>query len=307
MKEDLWQKNAPLGALSWFRCGGSADTLFYPANTKALAAFLAAPEGQKITILGAMANTLIRDGGVEGVTVRLGRGFSIITQEESDILYVGAGALNGTVAAAAARAGIGGFAFLSGIPGTIGGALRMNAGAYGSDMATIVIEVYALNLMGQPTTLTPWDMGFGYRTTSAPKDLIFTGALLRGTIQESPACIWKHMEAIKHKRLETQPIRERTSGSTFANPSDTECETAGLPPGTRAWQVIDRVGGRGLRVGGAMMSVQHCNFMVNTGTATATDLENLGQEIRRRVYESLGLSLRWEIECIGRGLAQKGA
>lgn len=304
-------ESAPLGARSWFRCGGTADRLFWPDDSGDLATFLAenpplAPpctqrgEGAAgITVLGAMANTIVRDGGVAGTTIRLGRGFAAVERADGAVLRVGAGALNGTVAAAAAKAGIGGLAFLTGIPGTIGGALRMNAGAYGTEMAEIVAEVHAITRDGRPCTLTPAEMGFTYRATAAPAGLIFTGALLKGAARPA-ASIWAEMDAIKRQRLATQPIRERTGGSTFANPSAAECAAAGLPEGTKAWEVVDRMGGRGLAIGGARMSDQHANFMVNTGAATATDLEALGEDIRRRALDALGLDLRWEIKRIGR-------
>jgi UDP-N-acetylmuramate dehydrogenase len=293
----VWRTKAPLGAASWFRCGGTAQRLFLPPDDAALEAFLtqnAAP----VTILGAMANTIIRDGGVPGVTIRLGPGFADVTHIDTCQIRAGAGALNGTIAAAAAKAGIGGLAFLSGIPGTIGGALAMNAGAYGGEMADVVQAVYALDTQGRAVTLTPADMRFAYRASAPPPGLIFTGALLRGQARP-PAAIWAEMESIKRKRLETQPIRERTGGSTFANPSPEDCAQAGFPEGTKAWQVVARVGGRGLAIGGAKMSEQHCNFMVNTGTATATDLEALGEEIRRRALDAFGLTLRWEIARVG--------
>jgi UDP-N-acetylmuramate dehydrogenase len=291
--------NAPLGAQSWFRAGGAADALFWPTDADDLAAYLASRPDVPLTPLGAMANCIIRDGGVPGVVVRLGNDFCDIKQIDTATLRVGAGALNGSVAAAAAKAGIGGFAFLIGIPGTIGGALRMNAGAYGAEMADIVAEVHALDRQGRTRALTRAEMGFAYRATTAPGDWIFTGAVLRGA-PRPPADIWAEMEAIKKRRLTTQPIRERTGGSTFANPSAEQCAAAGLPEGTRAWEIVARVGGRGLRVGGAQMSEQHCNFMVNTGDATAADLEALGEEIRRRALDALGLELRWEIKRLGR-------
>lgn len=290
---------APLGSEGWFRTGGTADALFQPADADDLAGYLAQTPAGPVTPLGAMANCIIRDGGVGGTVVRLGRGFCDIEQVDSATLRVGAGVLNGTLAAAAAKAGIGGLAFLIGIPGTIGGALRMNAGAYGTEMGDVVVSVTTLDRQGRERTLTPGEMGFGYRSTAAPEGLIFTGAVVRGQARP-PADVWAEMETIKKQRLATQPIRERTGGSTFANPSAEQCAAAGLPQGTRAWEVVERVGGRGLRVGGAQMSEQHANFMVNTGDATATDLETLGEEIRRRALDMLGLELRWEIKRLGR-------
>lgn len=307
--------DAPLGAVSWFRCGGTAEWLFKPADAEDLAGFLAeSPADLPVTTLGVMSNCIIRDGGVRGVVIRLGREFAGIetlspdeerlirdtyhVKPEEKLLRAGAAALDGNVAAFAAREGIAGLAFLSGIPGTIGGALRMNAGAYGAEIKDVLVMAEAIDRRGNIHRLTPEEMGMSYRHTSVPEDYIFTGCILRGTAGE-PEDIKAAIAEIKEKRGDSQPIREKTGGSTFANPSAEELAAAGLPEGTRAWQLVDQVGGRGLTIGGAQMSEKHANFMINTGTATAADLENLGEEIRRRVREQTGLELRWEIKRIG--------
>ncbi len=230
--------------------------------------------------------------------MRLGREF--VGAEALDDCRVRAGSmtLDAQVAQGAQAAGIAGLEFFSGIPGTIGGALRMNAGCYGTETKDRLIMAEALDRQGNLQQLTPAQMGMRYRHTDTPADYIFTGAVFQGTAGD-PAVIAAHMAEIKTKREASQPIREKTGGSTFANPAVEDIAKAGLPEGTRVWQVIDRAGCRGLRVGGAQMSEMHANFMINTGTATASDLENLGEEVRRRVYDDCGISLRWEIKRIG--------
>jgi len=305
-------KNAPIGNQSWFRCGSNADQLFQPADEADLASFLKQhPYGDPITIIGGLANTIIRDGGIRGATIQLGKALSEITSINEETIKVGAGALNGNVAAFAVKNGIGGFEFLSGIPGSLGGALRMNAGAYGSDIADILIEIHALDFAGNPYILRPRpareehgdkgeliEINLSYRNNDAPQYLIFTGAILKGT-REDYDTVKARITDIKKKRNETQPIKEQTGGSTFANPLPTELRTAGLPEDTRAWQIVDKVGGRGLTIGGAKMSEKHCNFMINTGNATASDLEALGDEIRTRALNEFALDLHWEIKRIG--------
>lgn len=288
--------DAPLGAVGWFRCGGTAEWLFKPEDADDLAALLRGWAGP-VTVLGVMSNTIVRDGGVRGVVVRPGKEFAGI---EADGEYVRAGALalDGNVAMAAARAGIAGLEFLSGIPGTVGGALRMNAGCYGTETKDVLVEATAMDRQGNIHVMTPAQMGMAYRHTDTPADYIFISALFRGRKGDAES-IKAHMEEIKHKRNTSQPIREKTGGSTFANPSAAEIAGAGLPEGTKVWQLIDRAGCRGLTVGGAQMSELHCNFMINTGAATASDLENLGEEVRRRVYADCGITLRWEVKRIG--------
>lgn len=280
-------ENAPLATITWFRVGGPAEVMFRPVDAEDLAGFLAhRPAGIPVTVIGVGSNLLVRDGGVPGVVVRLGRGFSDITVEDLTIT-AGAAALDLNVARVALDAGVAGLEFLSGIPGTIGGALRMNAGAYGSEIGDVVIDARALDGDGGLHTLTPAELGFGYRHSAAPADWVFVSTRLRGG-EGDPVAMFRRMEDIRNARETTQPIRTRTGGSTFAN-----------PPGAKAWQLIDRAGCRGLRIGGAQVSEQHCNFLINTGAATAADLEALGEEVRRRVFETSGVHLEWEIRRIG--------
>ena len=294
-----YTENAPLGEVGWFRAGGKADILFKPADREDLAAFLAAcPADVPVTVLGVLSNTIIRDQGIRGVVIRLGREFAEIEADGDFTMMVGAAALDINVANQAAQAGIAGLEFLSGVPGTIGGALRMNAGAYGAETRDVLAEAEAIDRTGQIHRLPVAAMGMGYRHTMVPEDYIFTGAVFRGGPGKR-AEIESHIAEIKTRRAETQPIKSRTGGSTFANPRPEELAAAGQPEGMKAWQLIDRVGGRGLTMGGAMMSELHCNFMINTGTATAADLEGLGEEIRHRVHEESGIMLRWEIKRIG--------
>ena len=289
-------KNAPLGKESWFGCGGTADQLLRPKDVDELAQFLKEYDGD-ITVLGGLANTIIRDGGIRGVTVQLGREFADI-KVLGAYIEAGAGALNGSVAAAAVKAGIGGLEFLSGIPGCVGGALRMNAGAYGTEVKDVLTGVHAVTRQGGIKKLVPEDLHMTYRHTDIPEGMVFTGAVFRGR-KEDYDTVKARMNEIKAKRNATQPIREKTGGSTFANPPAQELKKAGLPEGTKAWKIVEMVGGRGLQVGGAQMSEMHCNFMLNTGSAAAADLESLGEEIRRRALEQLGINLRWEINIVG--------
>ena len=297
-------ENAPLGAQSWFRCGGSADLLFKPVDVDDLAAFLKQwPADEALTIIGGLANTIIRDGGIRGGCIQLGKPFATVNVMDERYIEAGCGSLNGNIAASAVKAGIGGLEFLSGIPGTLGGALRMNAGAYGSEMKDVLVGVNALDRGGSSHHLTLEDMHMTYRHCGAHADLIFTSAILKG-VAEDYDTVKARITEIKAKRNETQPIKEQTGGSTFANPSPEELKRAGLPEGTRAWQVVEKVDGRGFSIGGAQMSEKHCNFMINTGDATAKDLEMLGDEIRRRALHEFGLELRWEIKRIGEELPQ---
>lgn len=294
--------NAALGEVGWFRAGGTAEVLYKPADKEDLAEFLAqCPEDIPITVLGVLSNTIIRDGGVKGVVIRMGREFAGINVMDEVTMSVGSAAIDVNVAKAAAEAGVAGLEFLSGVPGTIGGALRMNAGAYGTETKDVLVEAEMLNRQGQVVRLPASAMGMGYRHSNVPEDYIFTGAVLRG-MQGERDKIEAHINEIKTKRGETQPIKARTGGSTFANPKPDELAAAGQREGMKAWQLIDKVGGRGLTIGGAQMSELHCNFMINTGSATARDLENLGEEIRRRVEDKTGVMLRWEIKRIGEAL-----
>ena len=283
--------DAPIGAQSWFACGGTADLLFEPADLDDLVYFLEhRPAGLPYTVIGGLANTIVRDGGVRGLTIRLGKGLAGIEVQDGARLYAQAGALNGSLAAAAVKSGIGGLEFLSGIPGSFGGALRMNAGAYGTEIKDVLVEAQALDGQGNLHYLSPEMLQMGYRSTTLPRDFIFVAAVLQGR-QESYEVVKARMNEIKAKRNETQPIREKTGGSTFAN-----------TPDAKAWELVDKVGGRGLTVGGAQMSEKHCNFMINTGSATAADLETLGDELIRRVRDDCGVELHWEIKRIGERL-----
>ncbi len=285
-------EDAPLDRITWFRVGGAAEVMFRPADAEDLAAFLTAlPAELPVTVIGVGSNLLVRDGGVPGVVVRLGRGFADIAIE-AERVCAGAGALDLNVALAAAEAGLAGLEFLSGIPGTVGGALRMNAGAYGSEIEDVLLEATALDRGGRTHRLNPAELGLGYRRSGLPEDWIFTGAIFRAAPGER-AQIAARMAEIERAREDTQPIRSRTGGSTFANPDDPRAA------GRKAWQLIEEAGCRGLRRGGAMVSEKHCNFLINTGDASAADLEALGEEVRRRVREKSGIELRWEIRRIG--------
>jgi UDP-N-acetylmuramate dehydrogenase len=279
--------NAPLAAITWFRVGGPAEVMFRPADLEDLQHFFAGlPAEVPVTVIGVGSNLLVRDGGVPGVALRLGRSFAEIRVGPGHIL-AGAAALDLNVARVAAEDGIAGLEFLSGIPGTIGGALRMNAGAYGHELVDVVTGAEALDRQGRLHRLNKPDLGLSYRHSSVPEDWIFTSATLAGTVGITET-IRARLAEIQAAREATQPIRSRTGGSTFAN-----------PPGHKAWELIDRAGCRGLTLGGAMVSEKHCNFLINTGSATAADIETLGETVRRRVREATGIELRWEIRRIG--------
>ncbi len=283
-----YTENASLGEVGWFAAGGRADVLFRPADREDLGDFLrnVSPE-IPVNILGVMSNTIVRDGGVRGVVIRLGREFNTIEQIDELTLQVGAAVLDANVAAKAAEAGIAGMEFLTGIPGTIGGAICMNAGSYGQDMKSVLVSASAVTREGKSVILTPGDMRMAYRHSEIPGGAVITGCILRGQRGE-PEKIKARLAAIRAEREASQPVKERTGGSTFANPE-----------GHKAWKLIDEAGCRGLTIGGAKMSEKHCNFMINTGNATAADLENLGEEVRRRVKEHSGIELLWEIKRIG--------
>jgi UDP-N-acetylmuramate dehydrogenase len=286
-------ENAPLAPITWFRVGGPAEVMFRPADLDDLAAFLAGkPDDVAVTVIGVGSNLLVRDGGVPGVVVRLGRGFVEMVRD-GDLVRAGAGALDLNVALFARDQGLAGLEFLSGIPGTIGGALRMNAGAYGSELADVALGAEALDARGVRRWLTHAELGLAYRHSAAPADWIYTAALLRAA-PGAPAAIQARIAEIQAQREATQPIRTRTGGSTFANPTD-QPEAAGR----KAWQLIDQAGCRGLRRGGAQVSEKHCNFLINAGEASAADIEGLGEEVRARVRERFGVELRWEIRRIG--------
>jgi len=278
---------APLDKITWFQVGGAAEVLFKPEDPEDLAQFLKTkPHDVAVTVLGVGSNLLVRDGGISGVVIRLGRAFSDITVDGTTLI-VGAGALDTHVASVACDHGLGGLEFLSGIPGTIGGALRMNAGAYGREIKDCMTHATALTPDGTFKTLSVDEMGFRYRHCALPQDWIFVSAHLRATPTEA-SLIRAEMTRIKTSRGDSQPIKSRTGGSTFANPD-----------GHKAWQLVDRAGCRGLKIGGAQVSEQHCNFLINTGDATADDLETLGETVRQKVLETSGIALRWEIKRIG--------
>ncbi len=284
------REGAQLAKITWFQVGGPADVMFRPADEADLADFLKGkPADMPVTVIGVGSNLLVRDGGIRGVVIRLGRPFTDVVVEDGAV-HAGAGALDLHVAQTAQMNGIAGLEFLSGIPGTIGGALRMNAGAYGSEIKDILVSATAIDGNGNVHTVTPDEMEMTYRHCGVPEDWIFTSAILRASSGD-PEDIAKCMDEIQKARAGSQPIKSRTGGSTFANP---------VPD--RAWEVIDAAGCRGLTIGGAQMSEQHCNFMINTGDATALDLEQLGDEVRRRVKEHSGVELRWEIRRIGERL-----
>ena len=288
-------EQAPLNGITWFRVGGPAEVMFRPADREDLLAFLAAkPDDIPITLLGVGSNVLIRDGGLPGVVIRLGRDFATIEAVEGDVLC-GAAALDLNVATSAKMFGIAGLEFLSGVPGTIGGALRMNAGAYGKEIKDVLIWAEASDPKGRVHRLSVEDMGFKYRHSALPKGWICLGARLRGEPGD-PALIEARIREIQAQRAESQPLRTRTGGSTFKNPE-----------GQKAWQLIDAAGCRGLKLGGAMVSEKHCNFLINTGTATAADLEALGEEVRRRVKADSGIELEWEIRRLGLPLDKGGS
>nr|WP_040671919.1 UDP-N-acetylmuramate dehydrogenase [Nitratireductor indicus] len=275
--------------ITWFRAGGQADALFQPADEDDLAAFLkAVPDEIPITVVGIGSNLLVRDGGIRGFVVRLSaKGFGHADVVSETRIKVGTAIPDKRLAAVALDAGIGGFHFYHGIPGGIGGALRMNAGANGVETCERVVEVRALDRRGDLHVFSNADMGYAYRHSTAPKDLIFTEAVMEG-YREDKAVIQSEMDAVQHHRETVQPIREKTGGSTFKN-----------PPGSSAWKEVDKAGCRGLIIGGAQMSPMHCNFMINTGTATGYDLEFLGETVRTRVLDHSGIKLEWEIKRIG--------
>jgi UDP-N-acetylmuramate dehydrogenase len=281
------QANAPLAPFTWFRAGGPAEVLVRPADVEDLATLLGGlPNEVPIHVIGACSNLIVRDGGLPGVTIRLGRGFSTITAE-ADGLIAGAAALDVTVAEHAAEAGLTGLEFLSGIPGSIGGAVAMNAGAYGGDLATILDWAEIITRTGEQRRLAPAELAFAYRHAALPAGAVVTRVRLRG-IPSAAALIATRMAEIRANREASQPIRARTGGSTFRNPE-----------GMKAWELIDAAGCRGLTRGGAMVSEKHCNFLINTGTASAADIEGLGEEVRRRVLAATGERLQWEIRRIG--------
>lgn len=282
-------KDEPLGPFTWFRVGGAAEALFLPADHEDLGAFLQAlPENLPVTVLGVGSNVIIRDGGVEGVVIRLaGRPFAGISVE-GDLITVGAGALDSAVAKAAAKAGLAGLEFYAGIPGSIGGALTMNAGCYGSETKDVLVSAWGYDRQGRRREFALADFGYTYRHSQAPADIIWVEAVYRGR-PDDPEAVSARISEITSRRETTQPIREKTGGSTFKNPE-----------GHSSWKLVDEAGWRGKLRGGAMFSPLHANFMINTGEATAADLEGLGEAVRADVKAKTGIELQWEIKRIGR-------
>jgi UDP-N-acetylmuramate dehydrogenase len=283
-----YEAMADLGRMTWFRTGGPAEVLFTPADANDLATFLAGrPADVPFTTIGLGSNLLIRDGGVPGVVIRLSRAFSVI-ETDGLIVRCGAGAVDANVAAATRDAGIAGLEFLTGIPGTIGGTLRMNGGAYGREIKDVFLSATAMNRNGEVRKLDANEVGFSYRHTELAEDWTFIGAELQGA-EGDPETIGARIREIRAEREDSQPTQARTGGSTFANPS-----------GQKAWELIDAAGCRGLMIGGAQVSPKHTNFLINTGTAAADAIEALGEEVRRRVKASSGVELEWEIKRLGR-------
>ncbi len=296
--------DAALAPYTWFRVGGPADLLFLPADEDDLAGFLRAlPAEIPVTVLGVGSNLIVRDGGVGGVVVRLAGGYwGAVETVAPGRLSARAGVLDLGVARAAARAGLTGLEFLSGIPGSLGGAVRTNAGCYGRELKDVLVRVEALNRRGEQVS---WgagekdrplaELGLAYRHSALAPEMIVTRLELQANGTAPPEQVMSAIETLQAQRADSQPIREKTSGSTFANP-----DPPGTPDQRRAWQLIDAAGCRGLRVGGAQVSEKHCNFLINTGNASASELEALGELVRARVADTSGVELRWEVRRIGR-------
>lgn len=284
-------QNEPLAPFTWLRVGGPADVLFLPEDEDDLAAFLKALDpAVPVMAIGVGSNLLVRDGGVEGVVIRLGRGFGTVEPRGDNQIFAGAAVLDANLAKAAAQAGIAGLEFFRGVPGAVGGACMMNAGCYGAETKDVLVEAYAITRAGERVTLSNAEMGFTYRRCAAAAGggLIFTGALFKGT-PDAPEAVLERMEAITTRREASQPIREKTGGSTFKNPE-----------GHSAWKLVDEAGWRGKPFGGAQFSDLHANFLINANNATAADLEGLGEAVRADVLSKLGVTLEWEIKRIGR-------
>ena len=284
-------RNEPLAPFTWLRVGGPADVIFLPEDEGDLADFLAGLDPSiPVTPIGVGSNLLVRDGGVEGVVIRLGRAFAKVEPRSEQTIFAGAAVLDAILAREAAKAGIAGLEFYRGVPGTIGGACVMNAGCYGAETKDVLVEAYAIDRAGQRVTLSNAEMDFVYRKAraAASGELYFTGALFKGSADE-PAAIEARMAAITARREASQPIREKTGGSTFKN-----------PPGDSSWRLVDAAGWRGKPFGGAKFSEQHSNFLINTGEASAADLEGLGEAVRADVKTKFGVELEWEIKRIGR-------
>jgi len=286
-------ENALLSEISWLRVGGPAQVLYMPADEADLARFLAeTPRDIEVRVIGAVSNTLVRDGGLPGVTIKLTPAFGAVSVEDGWKVRAGAAALDKMVARKAAKAGVAGLEFFVGVPGTIGGALVMNAGCYGTETCDRLIEAVALDRRGRRQIVPAARFGYSYRHSDVPEDWIFTQALFQG-VADDPAAVSARMDDITQRRETSQPIREKTSGSTFKNPDPA---TSG---GRSAWQLVDAAGWRGKPVGGARFSEQHCNFLINDGSASAADLETLGERVRADVKEKFGVELHWEVRRVG--------
>lgn len=283
-----YKNNYPLNHLTWFKVGGLAEVFFKPLDSVDLASFLLQNQlNLPVTVLGAGSNIIIRDGGIDGVVIKLGRNFTNIELLPDNKIEVGSACLNFNLAKFCQEYSITGFEFLVGIPGTIGGGVAMNAGAYNSEFKDIILNIEAINSKGEFINIANEEIGFKYRGNNLPKDLIVTKATFK-VVMDDKELITAKMNEINNARQATQPITERTGGSTFANPI-----------GYKAWQLIDKAGMRGYKVGDACMSGLHCNFMINHGNATAQDLEDLGEFVRKKVLETSGIELQWEIKRIG--------
>jgi UDP-N-acetylmuramate dehydrogenase len=283
--------NEALAPFTWLRVGGPADVLFLPEDEDDLAGFLKALDpAVPVMAIGVGSNLLVRDGGVEGVVIRLGRGFGGVEPRGENQIFAGAAVLDANLAKAAAQAGIAGLEFFRGVPGAVGGACMMNAGCYGAETKDVLVEAYAITRAGERVILSNEAMGFSYRRSAAAATggLIFTGALFKGS-PDAPEAVLERMEAITARREASQPIREKTGGSTFKNPE-----------GHSAWKLVDEAGWRGKPFGGAQFSDLHANFLINANNATAADLEGLGEAVRADVLSKLGVTLEWEIKRIGR-------
>jgi UDP-N-acetylmuramate dehydrogenase len=287
--EGTYRFNVDLSRTNWFRVGGKAQVLFLPKRPGDLGHFLLnKPKDLPINILGVGSNVIVRDGGVEGVVIKLGGGFTNISNK-GNLVTIGASCLCYNVALYSKVNGIAGLEFLAGVPGSIGGAIRMNAGCYNADIGSVLVSATAIDFDGKVHYFQNEDFGFKYRGNSLPKNLIFVEGVFK-VVQSTPELVGKKIAEFNRKRESTQPIRSKTGGSTFKNP----------PCDKRAWQLIDEAGCRGMIVGGAMISKQHCNFMINTGSATAKDLIDLGNKVIDKVKEKTGITLEWEIKIIGK-------
>ncbi len=284
-----YQENVDLSKILWFKAGGTAQVIYKPQDYDDLGFFLKnCPKDIPCHILGVGSNLLVRDGGVPGVIIRLGSAFAHVLHH-GEIVDVGAGYLDRNLAQFSAEKGLRGLGFLAGIPGTIGGAVAMNAGCYGGETKDVLIHAVVMDTKGKVHHMTPQDLSMQYRSSQLPEGWIVLGAQFRVT-KDKPEVLLQEIEELTKTREETQPIQGRTGGSTFKNPK-----------GQKAWELIDKAGCRGLKVGGAQMSEKHCNFMINTGDATAADLEALGEQVRQRVKDATGIELEWEIQRWGNG------